>query len=283
MKKLLLLVVVTAAIVTSCNFFRIGLRYAEWMIVREASKTFDLNDDQRAKLKAITKAEFTWIKQNWIPGVISASQELDQRWADGLSVTDHIWFEKEWVRLRESLGRHALPEIAKIAVTISTEQLGHGAIAFGKRNEKWGDLLKLTDEKLEKKRKAQLEDSIEDWYGGLTDIQIGKLCEIFGCVRKDVERILDGSLSFQGSLLELIRDERDEKKWSAKIIEWTVHPELMLPVTKRSSWLEFRKEQPQRLARLDEMMTLKQRSHAREKLRELIEDLKWFTAQGREQ
>lgn len=278
MRKLLLLVIVSAALVSSCSFLRLALRYAEWMIVRDTVKTFDLDDGQSAKLKTAVKSEIKWIKKEWLPGLITTAQELEQRWTDGLSLDDHLWFEKDWIKRREVLARHGLPKLAPIAVTISVEQLGHAAIAFGKRNEKRGDLLKLDDSALEKKRKVQLEDTMEEWYGKLSDVQILQLCEIFGCGRSDVERIVNSAQLFQGRFLDLLRDERDETRWTATLIEWTNHPALMLPLPKRASWLEFRNGQAQRLARLDRIMTQKQRDHAKEKLHDLVEDLKWFAS-----
>lgn len=276
MKRIVALAILLVVFVSSCSVLRTVLRYADWMLVREANKIFDLDDSQKSKLKAATSSELIWIKKSWVPDLIALAKNVDKRAADGFDEADHIWVEQEWIQLRVALIQHVIPHLAPIAVTITSKQLEHAKKAFRERGKKSEDLLKLSDEKLQVKRASKLEDGVEDWYGDLTDKQEDTLCRIFACDRKDLERMLLHNTSFQDALIALIAEERDPEKWSEKAILWAKKPESVLAEPVKSTWLAFRKEQPKKLAELDAIMTQKQRDHAREKLRGMIEDLVWF-------
>ena len=201
---------------------------------------------------------------------------VDQKSADGLDESEQIWLDQEWANLRTTLVQHVIPELAQIAVTLTPAQLEHAKKEFKERNKKWEDLIELTDEKLRAKRASKLKDSIEDWYGDLTDKQAEDLCKIFACDRADLQRLIGNTNAFQDALIDMIATERDPKIWSEKAILWAAKPESVLVEPQKSSWLAFRKEQPRKLAEVDAMMTKKQRDHAREKLRGMVDDLIWF-------
>lgn len=276
MKRLVLLAFFLQAFVSSCSILRVTLRYADWIIVREAHKVFDLDAGQKNKLKAVVDSELVWIKKSWVPELIDLAKSMNVRAADGLDEADQVWFEQEWVKLRVTLAEHVIPQIAPIAVTITPKQLEHADKEFKDRGKKSDDLLALNDQKLQTKRATKLENGIEEWYGDLTDKQEGELCKIFACDRKDLERVRIQTLAFQDALFHLIASERNPETWSEKAILWAKKPESVLEEPVRSEWLAFRKEQPRKLAALDALMTLKQRDHAREKLRGMVDDLIWF-------
>lgn len=276
MKRLGSFFIIIVLMTCSCSVLRIALRYADWMIMREATKVFDLDDTQKAKLKSATTSELAWLKQAWVNEAIAFGEAVEERVADGLDEADQRWIDQESIRLRVKLAEHVLPALAPIAVTITPAQLTHAKQEFEKKNEKLNAQLALSDERLIAKRADKVEDGIEDWYGRLSDDQEATLCKIFDCSRKELERLVNTTNAFQDALLDLIANEHDPKKWTEKTIAWAAHPETVLNDSRRVTWLEFRKEQPLRLAKVDALMTKKQRDHAREKLRGLIEDLKWF-------
>lgn len=276
MKRLIALTLLIVTLVSSCSVLRVALRYADWMIVREANKVFDLDSSQKSKLKIVVDTELSWIKKNWVPELIALARQIDKKAIDGLDESDHIWLDKEWVKLRTRLAEHVVPSLAPIAVTINSEQLVHAKKEFKDRNKKWTDQAALSDQKLVAKRRSKVVENIEDWYGNLSDKQEEQLCEIFRCDRKELERLMASTNAFQDALIDLIANERDPKKWSAKAILWAAEPQSVLVEPHKSEWLAFRKEQPKRFAALDAMMTEKQRLHAREKLKSTIDDLEWF-------
>lgn len=277
MKRTLPVILITAVLVTSCSFFRLALRYSEWVLVREVSRVFELNDLQRAKIKSFTHEELNWLKKVWLPDFIRDARELTDRWQDGLSVADHQWFDADLIGLRIKLGDHGIAGFAQIATSFSDKQLDHATIELAERNERWSDLLQLDDKELAVKRRDRLEESTESWYGNLSKEQSKALCPIFGCGRIDVEKILASMQSFQQEFLSKLRTIREPNRLTAVLLEFNRTPVVFLPIEKRSDWLEFRRNQAVRLAQLDALMTTKQRDHAIKKAREMIQDLEWFS------
>ncbi len=264
---------------TSCSFLWIGLHYIDWLVVREVAQTFNLTSTQKRELQRVVKSHLPWLRQELSPRLLLALNELNVRWLNGIDERDAQWFFDRTRSLRVELAEHMIEDLAPIATVIKPDQLGYAAKKFGKKNEKWSDLLELTDQKLEYKRRQMLRESAENWYGEITELQEDALCTIFGCRRSDIVRMLEYSLDWQGGLLGLLRDVSEPKVFNEIVKTWSREPVLMLPPLKRNTWLQYQNDGPKRLANFDLLMSEAQRANARKKLQKYSDDLAWFVAQ----
>jgi hypothetical protein len=221
-----------------------------------------------------------WLRQEFSPRLVLLLKELNVRWVDGLDEADTSWFFEKTRLMRIDLTEKVVDEVSPIATTFTQEQLGYASKHFSKKNEKWSDLLQLSDDELAHKRSQKLNDTAESWYGDLTELQRESLCEIFGCRRADITSFLEYSLDWQGELLALLRDTTEPKQFAGMVRAWARDPVRMIPPLRRNSWLANQNQSAKRLARFDLKMTESQRTKAIKKLQKYSEDLNSFVIQA---
>lgn len=277
--RLSILLTLCIVFTTGCSLYRLGLRYLDWAVVREARKTFDLSSEQSANLKNVVRGHMPWFRQQWVPKFTAAMAKFEQRSLSEaeLAVEPIEAFIADVKQLRNELIDKLSPELSVLILTLSEKQLLHASKHFKEKNEKWTDLLAKSDEILEDKRRDKLADSVKSWYGTLADSQEDEICQLFGCKREDVLRSLRWSELTQSHMLSTFGTVKTSRDLVKALQSWS--QTSMLPPSEHTAWQERNRLWPERLAKLDKLMTLKQRQKARQKFQEVREDLEWFSRQ----
>ena len=259
---------------TSCSFLRVGLRYFDWFLVREATKTFNLTDSQKATFRELILKNGVWIRKSWTPNIVDLLEKLEPRAELGLTASDLNAFVLTAKALRAELAQRVAIELASLSLSLTQEQLQHAAGAFSVRNERFTDLLKLTDDRLKTKRRTKLLDSVEDWFGDLSSSQEEDVCRIFGCDRLSIERSLEWATVSQKYFLEIISTSKEPAALASLLVQWS--RSSLMPESKQKSWDAEQDAWIERIVALDQIMTPTQRRKSRLKIAEIREDLHWF-------
>ncbi len=259
---------------SGCTLYRLALRYFDWVVVTETDSLFDLTNQQKAELKRLILTELPWIKQEIVRPIATGLLTFESKVESSPSVDDFIQLfslaKEQRIYLVSRLGSH----IAKQASTLSIDQIIHAEKELKEKNEKWTDLLELSDDKLYKKRRKKLISNLESWYGHLTDEQDELVCDIFMCTRSHIEISLSWSQRSVDYFIESLKEKRTKEIFITEVLRWS--QDGVVPPESTVHWREFSQKWPERAWMFHTTTSPAQRKHFRQKLEDIRGDLEWF-------
>ncbi|MCF8719637.1 DUF6279 family lipoprotein [Nitrospina gracilis] len=221
----LALLVLCLMIAAGCSRTRIAYNFSDWFLVHRIDHYFDLTREQERFLDRRVAALQAWHRRHELPRLVAALDELDRRYADGLSGEDADWVWQQQGAFWDRLIAHGLPDFSRFLTTLNDDQVGFLANRF-EENDGW--LVRraaLTADALQRDHREWVLEVLDDWYGGLTADQAARIPDWLQSDRGWVQLRLKNRLRFQQDFLQLVRRGGSAAVLQTRLEQWLHHPE----------------------------------------------------------
>ena len=189
-----------------CSAVRLGYNQAPGLVSWWMSRYVDLDAGQRATAREAIDSWFAWHRTTQLPDYASllerargelagpATPEQACRWGDDLSARLLVAYD------------HAVPALARLAMTLTPQQLGQMERKFAKNNEEFRDDFLQSDPR--QRRRVSIEravDQAESLYGRLDATQRERIAGGIDASPFDPERWLAERQARQQAVLGTVR------------------------------------------------------------------------------
>lgn len=270
---LALAILLTTLLLSAC-IIRLAYNNADWLLVWQLDKSFDLTRPQKEFLKGRLAGHLHWHRETELTKTIVFLRNTQAAVANGMTKNQLENALAEFATLRNTLAAQLADDSAEFFAQVSDEQLEHLQDTLKKSNKAWEKRLALPPRKRSAERTERILDIVTDWIGALSDAQTRQLTPSIERLPDVLEIWLAHTKERQRQFVELVRAARtDRAAASSAFTAWIgaedVPPEL---IAHRTAVYELTIE-------IDRQSTQTQRSHAIRKLQSWIDDLQLAVTQ----
>ncbi len=174
--RLLLAVLIAAALLPGCSALRAGYENADTLLRWRLTSYLDVHDEQSDRLDAAIASFLSWHRARALPQYARICEDGAARLERGLSREDLVWgYDSLVAQSRESL-RAAAEKIAPLLDGLDEPQIRHLESRFAEDNRKFArEYLSGSDEKRRERRLERNIERMEDWVGRLSDEQLERV------------------------------------------------------------------------------------------------------------
>lgn len=259
--------------IAGCSSIKLGYDYADWYLVYRIDSFFDLNQEQEDFLNPRIDAFHAWHRKHELPRYILFLKETKSRFKDGLISEDITWIRSEYKKLRDSSANKLSWDTATFLSSVTEEQIQRMEGKLAERNAKVRGELELSEKELKAKYAENFFNTLDEWFGDLTDYQRRKIQALIELDKQALENDLNHQIAKQKKFAHLLREYKRPEEIEVRINEWFLKPEL-LRTPQYQQLVEHRVSKGRRLLMVfDGMILPRQREHALEKLQNYIDDL----------
>ncbi|MGH6612520.1 MAG: DUF6279 family lipoprotein, partial [Burkholderiaceae bacterium] len=156
---------------TGCAAMKLGYNNAETLAVIQLNSYMDLTQDQELTVKERMNALLAWHRSTQLRDYASFIDRARAKLAGQVTAADVIEFNQQLNARMMTTGDKAAPDIAHMALTLTTDQIDQAA----KKIAKDADKARREQARLEKQpgaeRVKKYSERAESWFGRLNDAQ----------------------------------------------------------------------------------------------------------------
>lgn len=200
------LVVALLALLTACSAARIGFNNGSTVSYWWLNSYVDFDGEQKPWVKQHINDLFAWHRKTQLRGYAELASKIQRR--DLSTVTrDELLADYEDGRTRVlAFSDRAAPELADLALSLSSEQIGNIEEKLEKNNAKFRkEYLQGSKEKRQEFRYKKMMKQAEYWFGGFSREQEAKLRQLSDARPLNNELVFDNRLQRQTALIDLLK------------------------------------------------------------------------------
>ncbi|MCS7101025.1 MAG: DUF6279 family lipoprotein [Burkholderiaceae bacterium] len=160
------------ALAAACSTLRLGYNNADTLLVFALDRYFDLDDAQRQLARDSARALLAWHRATQLPAYADFIERVSQRVGQRLDAEDVLLHFAEANARLLALGERAAPALARLALTLTPQQIAHCEQRLAQDN------VKARRELTGNGRRDTLEgrvqrtiERVQDWFGAVTPEQ----------------------------------------------------------------------------------------------------------------
>jgi hypothetical protein len=263
---------------SGCHALQVGYNNADTWLQFRANRYFGFQDEQKADFERRVEHFLAWHRRSELPLYARMADELANRLGRGVSQADLVWgYDSLQTFLRQGI-RAGAGEMGELLDALSPDQIGRFQERLDKENRdfvKDHGLDKTPDERRAIRVKRNV-DRMEDWFGSLSDAQVGRIALYSKRAPLDAELRLRDRKRFQGELLAMIRKKEARTRLVPWAVAWDKHREPAYEAMRQANLAEYYSM----LLDLDRTLSPEQRGKAVGKLRGYAADFRTLAAPG---
>jgi hypothetical protein len=279
---------VLLAALAACSSIRLGYNNADTLALYSLDSYFDLDDAQETLARERVRALIAWHRRTQLADYVQLIEETQSRLDRPVSAQDVLAVQSQMTERMQLLGRQAAPDLAKLARTLTPDQLAHFSNKMAKDNAKFRrEQVSLRDAPGDAASEARIKRNLErarNWLGPLTREQEQLLREAstrepgadarWLAERERRQRVLLG-------VLERIRSEQLGAEQGGVLLR-AYFEELQTPADPalRETVLRMRERNAQLIAQLLNSATPQQKALLAKKLRGYSNDFTVLASEG---
>jgi hypothetical protein len=263
----LVLSLLILALAGGCSRTRIAYNFSDWFLLHRIDHYFNLNSGQEQFLETRIHAFQAWHRKHELPRWVEALEELEKRYADGLSLDDADWAESRYTDLWRRLIDHGLPDFSLFLTTVNAAQIQYLQDRFDNSDDWLTRQASLNETDLIDDQRSWVEGVFESWYGHLDTAQLQR---IQGWVHTDpawMQIRLKNRKQFQQEFVALLKQRLPADRIQHRLTRWLHHPETRWEPGFHERLEARSREWKSLIVRVDALMAPGQRRHALERIR----------------
>lgn len=264
------------AALTGCTALQIGYNNADTLLHWRGAQYFGFQDEQKAEFERRMQRFLVWHRKTELPQYARLAEDLANRLSRGVSQSDLIWgYDSFQTYLRQSL-RAGTGEVAELLDALSQEQIGRFQERLERENrdfEKEHGLGETPEERRAIRVKRNV-DRLEDWFGPLTDAQLGRITLYSKRAPLDYELHDRDRKRLQRELTAMIKLKEARKNLVAWAVAWDQNRDPVFDRLRKENLREYFSM----LLDLDKTLSLEQRNKAVKRLRGFAGDFTTLSA-----
>ena len=248
-------------------------RHADWLILRQLDRYFDLTADQRRDLTVRLTPLLARHRHEAIPEYEAALLELRQRLARGLAGGDIDWVYTTYDRLRADLFERIVADGGVFLASVDQHQVQRLQQVLRKDSRKARRLAEApATARLDTRAKATI-DTLEDWLGSLSADQRVHI-RTLSLALPDTQPVwVAYQQQRQQELLALLRQPRTPELVARELRAMLVYQEHTAPPAYQETVHRMRAAVKEMVLDIDRHLTSDQRGHAIARLQRFIDQL----------
>ena len=259
-------------LLAGCSILSI-YRYADWLILWQVDRYFDLTSNQRHDLAQQLKPLLARHRREAIPQYESFLVQFRQRFERGLTGQDLDWVYAGYDRLRADLFERVVADGGVFLASVDSRQVRTLEAALQKDNEKAVRLAQAPPAERLKKRAYATLDALEDWLGPLSEDQEAQIREWSLALPDTQPAWVRYQQQRQQELLALLHQSRTPERVAVELRTMFVYQDHTAPQAYQDAVRQMRADIKTMALAIDQRLTPDQRHHAVTKLQRLIDDL----------
>jgi hypothetical protein len=274
----LLAVVTLATGLAGCAAMKIGYNNADTLAIIQLNGYVDLTQDQELTVKERISSILAWHRSTQLRDYASFIDQARAKLAGVVTAADVIEFNQQLNARMLTTGDKAAPDIAHVAMTLTTEQIDQAA------KKVTSDAAKARREqaRLEKEpgaeRVKKYAERAESWFGRLTDAQKEIVRKSMANRPADATWWIDEKERRQSEFIALLRKVRTDRPTEETATRWVrayFKQLAQAPDAERRARMEsYRRHNAELVAQLINIATPEQRAHLDKKLADYSGDFR---------
>jgi hypothetical protein len=248
-------------------------RHADWLILWEVDRYFDLTSAQKASLDRTLATTLARHRAEALPTYETFLSQVRDRVRAGLTREDVDWAFATYQTLRADLFERIVSDGGMFLASVSDEQVRYFETAIQKDHQKRVKAVKADSDERLAKRAADTVELAEDWLGPLTAEQKKHMTQLSLAVPDLQAQWLDYQWQTQQEAIATLRSKPTAAELSVRLREWLVHSERRAPPSYRQALADMRTALKELILSIDHIATPRQRAHVVAKLQNLIETI----------
>ena len=247
--------------------------YAERLLLWKVDHYFHLSDEQDKQVKARLAELHTWHRQTELPRYAGFLKQIQDRWRDGVSAEEIEWTFDTFAKLRAELADRVAAAGAVFLPTVDAKQIRHLERGMQHDYRAWQSQASARPEERATKRIKTVFGWLRDWLGPLTPDQEALVARLIREMPDRAEDTLVYRTQRQKQFLQLLQSHPSSEVIEHTLQEWLATPEKNSPPAYALSVQHFRQDVKTTVLAIDRTVTPRQRTHASEKLQNLIAEI----------
>lgn len=254
--------------------YKTAYNTADFLVMRELDRYFQLRDDQRAFLDSKIDRLHAWHRHQELPRYAAALRGFRERFARGLKPADIDWLFARSNEFRDTAFRRVCDDAVVFLNTLRPEQVRHLQAAFEESNAEIAEQLQAPRNERVAERRDDTLEFLRDWTGGLRPEQqtmiAGRLEKLPELDRSRLRFRRERQAEF---LAKLPANGGDPEKLESVLRVWLHRPDESRPAYYRQEVSRWRAEFRDVALAIDASMDAAQRRAVLQRLNHLIADL----------
>ncbi len=144
----------------------------DWFVIEYAEDFVDLNRQQKTLIKQTMPSLQSWHRAQELPDYLAIMDELSALSLREVTVEQVAQYQEKMRLYYQRLVIKLLPDVSRLAATLSEEQTEQFMQAFIKRHDKFAKkFIKMDERELRDFYQERIKDRLEDWLGPLNKSQ----------------------------------------------------------------------------------------------------------------
>jgi hypothetical protein len=280
----ILLVLALITLLGSCSTVRFGYSNADTLAYWWLDAYVDFRSSQKTKVKRDIAQLLSWHRTTQLPHYVQALTQMQSTLATNPGSAEIEASFRQVEQFSQAALLKALPELTDFVLTMDESQKAYLARKFEKNNEEFRD--KYIDVTPEKQAKARLKKTMkqaDDWLGSVSREQETIIARFLEKHPPNYGQWLEDSIARQRSVLQLLTQIQTEKP-SREVAQAMVQRVILASyepseqAERRTQSDASRVAMQQLISTIIRSSTQEQKTHARNKLQDWIDDCKYLVA-----
>ncbi|MFA0909966.1 DUF6279 family lipoprotein [Vibrio cholerae] len=174
----------------------------DWFVIDYAEDFVDLNRHQKTLIKQTMPSLQSWHRAQELPDYLAMMDELSALSLPEVTVEQVAQYQEKMRLYYQRLVIKLLPDVSRLAATLSEEQTEQFMQAFIKRHDKFAKkFIKMDDRELRDFYQERIKDRLEDWLGPLNKSQ-QELVKVWS---NKIQPTANDWIGFQTTMREQVR------------------------------------------------------------------------------
>ncbi|ENM3928418.1 hypothetical protein DDM60_002192 [Vibrio cholerae] len=174
----------------------------DWFVIDYAEDFVDLNRQQKTLIKQTMPSLQSWHRAQELPDYLAMMDELSALSLREVTVEQVAQYQEKMRLYYQHLVIKLLPDVSRLAATLSEEQTEQFMQAFIKRHDKFAKkFIKMDERELRDFYQERIKDRLEDWLGPLNKSQ-QELVKVWS---NKIQPTANDWIGFQTTMREQVR------------------------------------------------------------------------------
>ncbi|EJL6843895.1 hypothetical protein NTE31_000604 [Vibrio cholerae] len=174
----------------------------DWFVIDYAEDFVDLNRQQKTLIKQTMPSLQSWHRAQELPDYLAIMDELSALSLREVTVEQVAQYQEKMRLYYQRLVIKLLPDVSRLAATLSEEQTEQFMQAFIKRHDKFAKkFIKMDERELRDFYQERIKDRLEDWLGPLNKSQ-QELVKVWS---NNIQPTANDWIGFQTTMREQVR------------------------------------------------------------------------------
>ncbi len=249
----------------------------DWFVIDYAEDFVDLNTQQKTLIEQTMPSLQSWHRAQELPDYLAMMDELSALFLPDVTVEQVAQYQEKMRFYYQRLVIKLLPDVSRLAATLSEEQTEQFMQAFIKRHDKFAKkFIKMDESELRDFYQERITDRLEDWLGSLNKSQ-QELVKVWS---NNIQPTANDWIGFQTTMREqvltLLQQRTQPEAFQAQLESLLLNPEQHYGTILKAK-LSYNRELGQRyVVQILQNSSDKQQQHWRDELadwRERVSDL----------